>query len=212
MGIIGEIAENTKQETERLIDEVANAFKRHHRVGWEIAERVHTLNHKYGLTDQAIVERLAERGIKIARPTVNMYRLAYDYYVHRMGMDPTQLSIPITTLAQARPFFEDAHVGREKVHAVLKAISGLQQSDALRYIRNYFGVGTDKIAEFGTIKVPREVYDAFIAAHEHMNNAVQSAGDGKLTKSAFLDFLARLVLDSTVQDLRDLYRRELGGE
>lgn len=210
MSVFQEVAAIGDQNINELLDEVASALNRQHRAGWDIAQRVYRLHVDYGMTDQAISEKLRERGVDVARPTINMYRNAYGYYVDRMGLSPAELNIPITTLAQARPFLEDAKVGKDVVSDILKAISGLQQREALQYIRNYFGIGTDKIAEFGTIKVTREVFDMFASAHKRMNEAVEAGGYPKLSKTAFLELLSQLVLESDHADLLALYRRELG--
>jgi len=210
MTVLEQVTQIGKQNTDKLLDEIASSFKKQHRTGWEIAKRVFELSQTYGMTDQVISNKLFERGVSVARSTVNKYRLTYAYYIDRMGLNPAELNIPLSTLASARPFLEDAKVGRDAVNDILNTITGLEQGDALKYIRSYFGVGNDKIKEFGTIKVPREVFEAFDYAHEYMNSAIEAGGYPKLSKTAFLEFLSRLVLDSSADDLRELYKRELG--
>lgn len=203
------VAVKEKQKSkDLLLLELVQELKEFQQKSLKVARLLHEL-HGLGMTDQAISEKLAQSGVFFERSTITTYRNIWAFFAAQMGLYNEIQDIPISHLMLVRRYALDSKADRERTKELLDLVRGKSLEQAKAVLREEFGEEKAE-SNFASIKVERPVYDMFEEAKMKLSAAFQTLGYEEASTTQVIEFMARLIVDTELDTLVALVRREMG--
>ena len=168
------IEEQKTINPELIYLELATIIKNERESSWEIAKRINQLYHA-GELRNTISEKLKRFGVVLDPSSISVYNEVWEYYHNVMDLFDEVKDEPLYKLYYIQQIFEEVGLNRERVRELLKEVKGMTRQEAVRYLKEKFGLETTR--EMISIRVHEAVAERFNEWRANVLAAAQTAGE-----------------------------------
>ena len=162
---------------ELLLLQIVSELRSSRERNWSVGNAAHALA-ELGYTDEAIAEEVTAQGVPVERSTINLYRLNYEFYIVKYGLDPDEMLKWTTRQVSAiRRIVGPYNVDKETLLEILRRVRGKSLRETAEIAAKAVGKKNVRESEFKNIALPTPIVERLQEFVSYLQGIVDAVGD-----------------------------------
>lgn len=203
---------DTTIDPELLVLQIANELRSSRERGWNIGAAAHQLA-EVGYTDDSIANMVSEQGVPVERPTINLHRLNYEFYIVKYGLDPKEmLRWTVRQVSAIRRIVAPYQPSKETLLEILRRAEGKGVKDSADIAARAVGKRNLSESDFKNLSLPTPIVERLHEFGNYLQGIADAAGDKvRVTPTITVEF-ALAILEAFDREVLLRLWREAHGE
>jgi len=179
---------------ELLVLQIVSELRSSRERNWSVGGAAHALA-ELGYTDDAIAQEVTEQGVPVERSTINLYRLNYEFYIVKYGLDPDEMLKWTTRQVSAiRRIVGPYNVDKETLLEILRRVRGKSLRETAEIAAKAVGKKNVRESEFKNVALPTPIVERLQDFTSYLQGIVDAVGDKVLvTPTVAIEFSMEVI-------------------